>query len=166
LTTSPPVVIRPAVLDDRPAIRDLHAASIRRLCSKSYSPAQIERWAGFLSADRYTAVITDEQRRFVVAEMGGRIVGFGQFHPAAAEIEAVYVDPEHAGSGVGSALLRHLERLGRESSLRSLHLTATLNAVPFYEHHGFQVIGHEELGHPSGAILECAAMTKALEGDS
>jgi putative acetyltransferase len=154
--------IRTGTLEDRPRIRELHVASIRELCSKSYSASQIETWAGFLTPDRYTAVITDGQRRFVVAEIGNRVAGFGQFHPAAAEVEAIYVDPEHAGRGIGNALMGHIEGLARAESLPALRLTATLNAVPFYEHHGFRVTGRGELEHPSGAVLDCVFMTKTL----
>jgi putative acetyltransferase len=158
------ILIRPATLDDRAAIWAVHTSSIRLLCSKSYPASQIERWAGFLTPERYAAVITDGQRRFVVAEIAGRVVGFGQFNPSTAEVEAVYVHPEHAGAGVGGALLRHLEQLADAASLPSLHLTATLNAVPFYERHGFKVTGYGEHEHPSGAILRCAFMRKTREG--
>ena len=157
------VLIRPATLDDRTAIWAAHTSAIRLLCSASYTASQIERWAGFLTPERYTAVITDAQRRFVVAEVAGRVVGFGQLHPPAAEVEAIYVHPEHADAGVGGALLRHLEQLAAAASLTSLHLTATLNAIPFYARHGFRVTGYGEHSHPSGAILRCAFMTKTME---
>ena len=154
--------IRRATLDDRIAIHAVHAASIRRLCTGHYSADQLRRWAGFLTPEHYTAVIGDSNRHFVVAEIDGRIAGFGQLHPRTAEIEAVYVDPGHARAGVGSAILRHLERVALKESLRSLRLTATLNAIPFYERHGFRVTGHGEHRHPSGVTLRCATMTKPL----
>ena len=155
--------IRAAALGDRAAIWKLHTASIRQLCAKHYAADQVERWAGFLTPEHYTAVITDPRRQVVVAEMAGKIVGFGQFHPDAAEVEAVYVDPEHAGVGVGSALMRHFEDRARQSSLPSLRLTATLNAVPFYRRQGFLVTGQGEHQHPSGIVLRFVTMAKTLQ---
>ena len=57
----------------------------------------------------------DMQHPVTVAEVGGRIVGWGSlssFHPRSAyrfSVEnSVYVDPEHHRQGIGSALLRDL----------------------------------------------------------
>jgi GNAT superfamily N-acetyltransferase len=72
-----------------------------------------------------------------VAEYGGRVVGFSEAVPG--EVLAVFVVPECAGRGVGTALLRHAVTLagGPESPVR---LEATLNAVGFYERLGFRAV--------------------------
>lgn len=140
----------------------VHTASIRRLCVTHYSESQVERWAGFLTPEHYAAAIGDPLRVFVVAERDGRIVGFGQLHRGGAEVEAIYVDPPEARRGVGTALMRHVERAARDASLRTLRLTASLNAVPFYESQGFRVTGYGEYAHPSGARLRCATMVRRL----
>src|SRR5512143_974564 len=158
--------IRRATLSDREAIHALHTASIRELCSTHYSPQQITRWAGFLTPEHYTSVIQDASRHFVVAEIGGEIAGFGQAHLEESEIEAIYVRPDQAGRGVGGSILRYLERPAVDAKLPSLRLTATLNAVPFYERQGFTVVGQGPLRHPSGVMLRCTSMTKILGSGS
>lgn len=156
------VSIRSATLADRGEICWLHKLSIRRECATHYPPDQVQRWADFLAPEHYTPVISDPSRHFLVAELDGRIVGFGQLNPVAAEVEAVYVHPDSVRAGIGSAIMAHLEALACEASLPSLRLSATLNAVPFYQRHGFRVTGHSNHQHPSGAVLQCAAMTKAI----
>ena len=154
--------IRKATVSDRTAIHALHTASIRRLCSSHYSPDEIERWAGFLTPDHYLEVIRDPNRRFVVAEEEGEIIAFGQAHLADGEIEAVYVHPDHAGRGTGTSILRYFENLAIRANRASLRLTATLNAVRFYERRGFLIEGYAEHRHPSGITLNCARMSKTL----
>ena len=157
------LALRPALPEDRVLIWTLHTAAIRRLCSTHYSPAQIEAWAGFLTPERYAAVVVDPHRHVIVATDNTALVGFGQYHPGAAEIEAIYVHPEHVRSGVGKAILQHFERLARGAGVNAMVLTATLNAVPFYQHHGFQLVAFAELDHPSGVRLRCANMSKPLK---
>jgi GNAT superfamily N-acetyltransferase len=154
--------IRRATLADRTAIHAVHTASIRELCSTHYSADEIARWAGFLAPEHYTAVIEDATRRIVVAEIRGEIVGFGQANLAEGEIEAVYVRPDNAGTGIGRSILRYFEDLAIDAKLPSLRLTATLNAVPFYQRQGFALVAQGQHHHPSGVVLRCASMTKAL----
>lgn len=61
-------------------------------------------------------------------EDGGRILGFSTV-TADRELEALFVDPPAMGRGVGRALV--------EYAGPPLHVTANLNAVPFYEAVGF-----------------------------
>ena len=59
---------------------------------------------------------------------------------ATGEVRAVYVHPDFARRGVGSALLAELERRARDRGFETLVLTASLNAVPFYEHRGYEAV--------------------------
>lgn len=80
---------------------------------------------------------------------GASIVGFGdvRFHPPEylrepvdGGVRAVYVDPDHAGEGVGSALLERLERTARDHGLDSLGLHSSVNARDFYEERGYDPV--------------------------
>ena len=71
----------------------------------------------------------------VLAEDHGRIVGFSTVTPQR-ELEALFVDPDAMGRGVGRALV--------EAAGSPLTLTANGNAVPFYERIGFVDIGPVE----------------------
>lgn len=79
------------------------------------------------------------------------------------EVRAVYVHPDHARRGVGTALLSELERRARKRGFEALVLTASLNAVPFYEHRGYEAV--EELVYEFGGEAEGIAvvMRKRLD---
>ena len=60
---------------------------------------------------------------------------------ALAEIEHMWIKPEHMGSGVGRALFEHARDRARELQLPVLELSADPNAEGFYEHMGAKRIG-------------------------
>ena len=162
---SPPMAtVREATADDVEAIRAVHAASVRVLATSHYDASQISSWSDVEEAD-YS--IPADGSHVVVAEDEGdgadrRVVGFGAVDLESGEVRAVYVHPEHAGEGVGSAILRELEERAAEEGLTDLHLTASLNAVPFYERHGW--VSTEPTNHEltDGVELEAVAMEKSL----
>ncbi|KAA0255409.1 MAG: GNAT family N-acetyltransferase [Acidobacteria bacterium] len=154
--------LRRAGVADAEGIHAVHTASIRSLCRGFYTDAQIETWTGVLVPERYRLVLEDTGRQVWVAQGPEGLAGFGQLNPVSRELEALYVHPDHAGSGVGRALLCHLEGLAKESGAGALRLTATLNAVPFYERMGWVVAGRGTHTHPSGLALACAFMTRDL----
>jgi ribosomal protein S18 acetylase RimI-like enzyme len=94
----------------------------------------------------------------LVAERDGELVGF-----AAAEFEAwnrrlivrhLYVAARCRGSGIGRALLDHLDTFARSAGARCLWLdTPNVNypAIQFYRHMGFRLCGLDEsLYDPAG----------------
>lgn len=153
--------IRRATDDDRQAIHMVHVRAIREVCSRSYSASQIASWAGLLSPDSYGAVV--RERFLVVAEGADGIAGFGQLDEKSGEVEAVYVLPGLQGKGIGGALLHSLEDAARAARLGKLHLSATLNAVSFYERSGY--VGEGPIVHrlATGVELQCLRMSKELE---
>lgn len=63
-----------------------------------------------------------------------------------AEIEHMWIKPEHMGSGVGRALFRHARQRAEERGARVLELSADPNAAGFYERMGAQRIGDVPAG--------------------
>lgn len=160
--------VRDATPADAEAVREVHAASITGLGRQSYSQRQVDAWAaGCESADYATAI---ENLEFVVAERDGAVVGFGSLNLAApdgyeatvqAEVTGVYVHPDHARDGIGTGMYTELERRARADGIQVIGLKASLNAVPFYESHGYERVTehtHEFSGHIStgvtGTIVE------------
>jgi GNAT superfamily N-acetyltransferase len=155
------VSIRPAGDRDRPGICTVHVRAIRETCSRSYSPEQIDAWAGLLSPDSYTAVL--QQRIVIVAAEGGKVVGFGQLNPDTGEVDAVYVLPERQGEGIGSMLLSDLEGRARARGIATLELSATLNAAEFYTRAGYAQRHVAVHRLPTGVELQCIRMSKQVE---
>lgn len=167
--------IRDAAPADAEAVRGVHAASIEGLGPRAYSEEQVAAWArGCESAD-YTAPIESDDVAFVVAEDDEDVVAFGSLQFSApegylanvdAEVTGVYVHPSVAREGVGTRIYDELERRARTRDVETLGLSASRNAVPFYEEHGYERVGehtHEFSSHEStgvtGVVVE---MTKDL----
>jgi len=146
--------IRRARQEDREAIWRVHGGAIRGTCAGHYPPEVIEIWAGRLRPEKYAGAI--DKYEFFVAEEGGVVVGFGELGPEAGAIQGLYVSPEVKGRGVGWKLLCTLEERARAYGLKSLRLTSSLNAVPFYERAGFRAV--EELTEIIGPGVERASV--------
>ncbi len=152
--------IRRARDDDRRGIWTVHVRAIREVCSHSYSAEQIAYWAGLLSPSSYVAVLREQV--LVVAEDPSGIAGFGQLNQVNGEVDAVYVLPGRQREGIGRALLLALEEEARAMGLKRLQLSATLNAVPFYE--SARYVEERATVHrlPNGVELQCLRMSKDL----
>ena len=151
----------------------LHVASIRAFGPETYTDEQVAAWAELPDgAPGYP--IGEDGQYYVVCERGrgddpddAELAGFGHLtdhaeeYDADAAVEAVYVHPDHAGRGVGSAILAHLEGYARAAGHGSLELWASLNAVPFYEASGWERVAERE-HETSGAVLTVVSMRKDL----
>ncbi|AGN02944.1 GCN5-like N-acetyltransferase [Salinarchaeum sp. Harcht-Bsk1] len=131
-------------------------------------------------ADDSVGVQPDDGRLFV-AEVpaddgaGARMIaGFGDVRfeppeyldePADGGIRAVYVDPDHAGEGVGSALLRRLEVEARDEGLDSLGFLASVNARGFYERHGYEAISERRFDFGDGVEGPAVEMRRELDAN-
>ena len=152
--------IRRATDQDRQGIWNVHLRAIREVCSGSYSEQQVTAWANLLSPASYVAVV--RERVLLVSEDAGCITGFGQLNQASGEVEAVYVLPDRQREGIGEALLRSLEEEARAAGFTKLSLSATLNAVPFYERCGYTREAPTVHRLANGIDLPCVRMSKEL----
>ena len=92
-----------------------------------------------------------------VAEIAGRIVGFATIiaHEGNdAELEGLFVEPAEWRKGIGTALVRQIEREAAAWGANRLHVLANANVLGFYEAAGFTRIGEQktELG-PVGLLM-------------
>ncbi len=154
------MLIRPAADADRPEICRVHQEAARKLAAGAYSSEQIEAWVGRLTPESYADVIRTHVLIVAVDERG--VIGYGQLDPARGEVDAVYVAPEAAGHGVGTALLLALEQTARNYGLLNLHLIATLNAVPFYKRAGYLAECDTGYHTGSGITLPVVSMSRRL----
>jgi putative acetyltransferase len=163
---APGMRVRPAPPEDALPVFALHVASCRRLGPAGYGPEQVRAWARKdHGPEGYP--IGETGHHFVVAERDGAVAGFGDLVTdpadvdAEGEVRAVYVHPDHARRGVGAALLAELEGYARGAGLGSLVLSASLNAVGFYERAGYERV--REDGHETGgAELAVVVFRKEL----
>lgn len=129
--------LRAALRADAQAICDIHIATVKALCAPFYESVVIEGWLRGRIPEGYLRGI--EQGMIFVAGDNGEVIGWGEAHPG--EVDAIFVDPRYARRGIGSLLLnRALQTATRGGG--TIKVQSTLNAIPFYQRFGFNLIGH------------------------
>lgn len=154
------VALRIAAEADLEAMWTLRTRAVRASCAAHYAPEVIAQWAAAPPPPRHAQLTLAGGA--LIAEDDGCMLGFAALDVAAGEIDAVFVDPAAGGRGIGAALLRTIEQMALAGRCGSLHLSASLNAVPFYEVAGFVRIRAETYRHSSGISLDSVFMQKHL----
>lgn len=153
------LIVRRAGPQDAVRIRNVHVASIRGLCALDYAPAVIRAWSSDKRPENYRRSMAQGESMFL-ALAGGRTAGFAGIKDD--EVRAVYVHPRFARRGVGAALLAALERRARVRRVRSLHLSSSVTAAPFYRAMGYTTVRKGTFTLRDGARMACVHMAKEL----
>lgn len=155
--------IRPALVTEIPALRELIDASMRRLQSSDYSPAQINSAlrtvfgvdSQLIDDGTYLVVETvplDSNDHPVIVACGGwskRKTLFGGdrwrdrqddlLDPAtdAAKIRAFFIHPDWARQGIGTLLLDACESAARTAGFTRFEMGATLTGAKLFAKRGY-----------------------------
>ena len=142
-------------------------AAVRGIAAKDYSRAEIEDWAPLPITE--TAVegilVNPDNEIRLIAEIKGKIVGIGALVLERNELRACYVTPDASRKGVGSAIVREIEKIAREHGLRYLQMDSSVTGEPFYRALGYNVSEHGKHALQSGQRMGCVKMEKALAPD-
>ena len=131
------LLIRPMVPEDADAKAYVHYTS----CLETYTGLMDPEFLAASTLDKYHAIALRFLATTLVAELDGRIVGFGCWTPDG-EISALYILQEAQGYGIGRRLLEAmLERLSDCEQVRLEVLEGNDRAIGFYEHMGFRLDG-------------------------
>ena len=87
---------------------------------------------------------------------GDSIVGFytvESMSPGSYELEALFVEPEHIGCGVGRMLIQHAVRRLSERGVKRLIIQGDPHAIEFYVAAGARQVGTRESGSIPGREL-------------
>lgn len=127
--------LRPFLPADAMALRDLFAQSIEELTSDDYDEEQRLAWAASAAdADEFRARLG--AMLTLVVHLHGEYLGFGSLKDNKT-IEMLYVHPDFAGGGVGSALAGALEKIAQARGADAITVDASDTAVPFFEGRGY-----------------------------
>lgn len=136
---------RAALKSDAREMVDLHYAAVHAIGSDYCSSDVKLAWSPPPDAARQEWLsdhISQDSAICVVAVFDhSTIIGFCIALPSKGQLKALYVDPDHSGSGIGHALLQCIESRCRAIGLEALELKASCNAETFYQHSGYDVIG-------------------------
>ena len=141
---------------------EIRERAIRGLAAAHYSREVIEAWVTPGTDENVRHLMRYSERDILVAELNGKPVGIGALSLKESAIRQVYVAPEGARQGCGSALVREMERIASKHKLARLGLSASLNAVEFYTGLGYQVLEREEVRLRNGPRMAAVRMVKHL----
>jgi N-acetylglutamate synthase-like GNAT family acetyltransferase len=174
-----PYFLRKANTADLPAIEKLIDASVRGLQTQDYTPEQID--AALRTVFTADSQLIEDGTYFIV-EQDGEMIGCGGWsqrktlcggdHHAirenalmdplqdAAKIRAIFVAPQWARQGIGSALLKAAEDAAMAAGFRRLEMGATLTGVPVYLRRGYRKTETMTVPLDNGVTLPVVRMEK------
>lgn len=123
--------------EDTPLLLRLFYETVHTINAKDYSPELLKAWAPEMPdlkkwQTRFKAAKT------VVAELDGKIVGFGNVEQGA--IGMLYVDKDHQRQHVASTLLEKIEKRLMKKGVRTAVAEVSITAKPFFEKKGYAVV--------------------------
>ena len=151
------LLIRPMFPEDADGKAYVHYTS----CLETYTGLMDPEFLAASTLDKYHAIALRFVETTLVAELDGRIVGFGRWDPKG-EIPALYVLRDAQGYGIGRRLMEAmLERLSDCTQVRLEVLEGNDRAIGFYEHMGFRLDGTRYLTRFS-AVHPVLGMVRAV----
>ena len=158
------VLIRRAISEDVEEIASIFVSCVKTLNVKDYTNEQIEIMVTFCDAQSYLEEI--KRGNIFVAETRS-IVGFGSLSESRGHVDDLYVHPNYIRQGIGTLLLRTLERVALAKQRSQLSVMASLTARPFYLSRGFKYVGDSQiLDAATGIEIPAIDMVKMLPSNS
>lgn len=173
------VRLRPGLPADAPAVARVMRAAVRGLPAGACTPRQRAAWSS-LPALYHRWAMGPGGERYLVAERGGRVVGYAAYRseapaagaraagerrspPREAELTAVFVLPAAGGAGIGTTLVHAVERRVRRLGAETLSVLAARPALGFYAALEFEAGRPAPSPLPGGARLPALRMRRRLD---
>lgn len=154
------IALRPARGDEIAALWALRTRAVAQACAGHYAQAVLDVWLASPAPDSLARLIAAGGA--TVAEEAGHTLGYAAVDVDSGEVDAVFVEPREHGRGIGALLLAACEDMARTAGCERLHLSASLNAVPFYRRAGFAALREELYAHRSGIGIPSVYMEKRI----
>jgi GNAT superfamily N-acetyltransferase len=141
----------------------VHKNAIQAISPGFYTRAELESWAAGLHPDGYAHAMTHRGETFLVAELAScrdSLIGFCSF--GAAEIIALYVNPDWQGRRIATALLAKAENVIASARHECIHVGASLAGLPFYARQGYREIRRRGWKTRGGLVVEIVDMEKLV----
>ena len=131
--------IRPARYDDLDTISTLIRNTLLLSNGVDYDFRVVQYLSGQYSPDGVAEMA--RKREMYVYEHSGRIAGTISLGDNT--IYGFFVAPDMQRRGIGTKLLKWVERRAREKGRRTLRVGASITAINFYRKHGYKTIRQE-----------------------
>jgi N-acetylglutamate synthase-like GNAT family acetyltransferase len=145
------IKIRNATLDEA---QQLSALALRSKSHWEYSEEMVRSFEAELTIPPNQ--IESDDFDYFVAEDSSAVLGFYALERESStqfELEALFVDPEYIGKGIGRQLMQHAIENVKAKGGKSLVIQGDPNAESFYQAAGGKQIGDRESGSVSGRFL-------------
>lgn len=153
------ITVRAYIEGDAPRLTALFHNSVHRVPSPHDDTQQRRAWSPVVpDAAVWQRRMTARPTR--VAMIGDTIVGFAEFDPPD-HLDMLYVDADHQGQGVATALLDAVIAQARDLGARRLVTEASPIARPFFTARGFAT-RREETVERDGVALRRFVMERML----
>jgi putative acetyltransferase len=128
--------IRRATPADAPQIVRIYYDTIHKVNARDYTPEQLNAWApNEPDPSEWTRKRLGTRITFV-ADDEGVVLAFAELDERGC-IDCFYCHHDHQRYGIGSRILRAIERTAVSLGLSHLFTEASITARPFFEAHGF-----------------------------
>jgi putative acetyltransferase len=158
------IQVRPVRHEDACSFIEVRNAAVRGIAGKDYPSAVIDAWARspITTAAIENFLANPDKETRLVAEYNSVIAGIGSLVIEKNELRACYVLPSAARNGVGSAIIREIERIASENGVSFLQMDSSLTAESFYKALGYEVLEYGEHVLSTGPRMACVRMRKLL----
>lgn len=157
--------IRKYSKNDAQSLLALYHDTVHAVNSKDYTAEQLDAWipSAVESVDTWKERFAKEKA--LIAEIDGHITGFATLGYSGKGLGMLYVSKDFQGKGVGSMLLKKIEKKLTKKNVEVASAEVSITARPFFEKRGYvwvkdnrkMINGHEFLNF---------IMEKKLSGES
>ena len=135
------VTLRPYRPEDCPALAALFYQTVHTVNAAHYTPAQLDAWAPAGGPDLAAWDESFRAHLTLVAELDGKLAGFGDMDTACGYLDRLYVHKDFQGRGVATALCGALE----QAAAGPVTTHASVTARPFFARRGYRVLRAQQV---------------------
>ena len=148
------MILREYTKTDCAELAELFYDTVHTVNDKDYTRKQLDAWAtGEINLEAWNESF--QAHHTVVAEMDGKIVGFGDMDETS-YLDRLYVHKDYQRRGVATAICDALEQNAKAAEFTT---HASITARPFFEKRGYAVVREQQVER-RGELLTNFVMRK------
>ena len=123
---------RAASSKDAKEMMTVQFKAVQSISKKNYAKQVLSAWSPKPNSQRIqwfaSFINNDNVRCYVATNKKSKVLGVAVYLISEQCVKSLYVDPKHSGNGIGTRLLKRIERYANRKSADKLHLKASTNS--------------------------------------